>query len=116
VRKALSAYLDKAHPAPDNPASPLRVGPYGKVGQRSSVTRLLEKYALRAGLEPVNPHALRHTFATRYLKANPGELRGLARPLGHSNLDTVMSYTEPNLDDLIARMERVEAVNIPISE
>ena len=69
---------------------------------------MLERYAIQAGIEPVNPHALRHTFATRYLKANPDDLRGLARLLGHSSLDTVMIYTEPSLDDLTQRMERVE--------
>jgi site-specific recombinase XerD len=71
VRKSLSAYLDQGHPDPRNPAAPLWIGPRGRVGQRSSVTRLLEKYALQAGIAPVHPHALRHTFATRYLNANP---------------------------------------------
>jgi integrase/recombinase XerC len=116
VRKALATYLEQGHPDPDNPAAPLWVGPHGQVGQRSSVTRLLAKYALQAGIEPINPHALRHTFATRYLNANPGDLRGLARLLGHTSLDTVMIYTEPHLDDLAARMERVEAADMPIRE
>ena len=116
VRKALSAYLDQIHPDPDNPAAPLWVGPHGQVNQRSSVTRLLEKYALRANIEPVNPHALRHTFATRYLNANPGDLRGLARLLGHSSLDTVMIYTEPHLDDLAERMERIEMADVSLRE
>jgi len=113
VRKALTYYLDQGHPDPDNPVAPLWMGPRGRVGQRSSVTRLLAKHALQAGIEPVHPHALRHTFATRYLNANPGDLRGLARPLGHTSLD-VMIYTEPHLDDLAARTERVEMVGIPI--
>ncbi|MCB0104607.1 MAG: tyrosine-type recombinase/integrase, partial [Caldilineaceae bacterium] len=52
--------------------------------------------------------ALRHTFATPYLNANPDDLRGLARLLGHASLNTVMVYTEPNLEDLTQRMERVE--------
>ena len=78
------------------------------MNHRSSVTRMLEKYAIQAGLESVNPHALRHTFATRYLNANPDDLRGLARLLGHASLNTAMVYTEPNLDDLTQRMERVE--------
>jgi site-specific recombinase XerD len=116
VRKALSAYLDQVHPDPHNPAAPLWVGPRGQVGQRSSVTRLLAKYALQANIESVNPHALRHTFATRYLNTNPGDLRGLARLLGHSSLDTVMIYTEPKLDDLAERMERVEMADIPSRE
>ncbi len=47
----------------------------------------------------------------RYLKANPNDLRGLARLLGHASLNTVMVYTEPNLADLAQRMERVEIVD-----
>ena len=70
--------------------------------------RILDKYAYQAQIEPVKPHALRHTFATRYLEANPDDLRGLAALLGHANLNTVMIYTEPRLDDLAERMERVE--------
>lgn len=95
VRKALTAYLAQGHPAPDNPAASLWVGPRGPVRQRSSVPRLLAKYALQAGIEPVNPHALRHTFATRYLNANPGDVRGLAHLLGHMSLDTVLIYCAP---------------------
>jgi len=68
---------------------------------------MLAKYARRAGVAPFGPHVLRHTFATRYLAANPGDLRGLAALLGHSNLNTVMIYTEPRLEDLAQRMERV---------
>ena len=62
------------------------------MNHRSSVTRMLEKYAIQAGLESVNSHALRHTFATRYLNANPDDLRGLARLLGHASLNTVVVY------------------------
>jgi integrase len=57
---------------------------------------------------------LRHTFATRYRHVNPNDLRDLARLLGHSTLDTVMIYTEPHLDDLAERMERVEMADITI--
>lgn len=116
VRKALSAYLEDVHPDPDNPEAPLWVGRQGRLGHRSSVSRILEKYALRAGLEPVNPHVLRHTFATRYLNANPDDLRGLARLLGHTSLDTVMVYTEPSMEDLTARMERVEVADVALDE
>ena len=116
VRKALAAYLAEEHPDPENPAAPLWVGTRGGLSHRSSVTRLLEKYALQAGIEPVNPHALRHTFATRYLQANPNDLRGLARLLGHKSLDTVMIYTEPSLQDLAERMERVEVSGMTPTE
>lgn len=116
VRKALTAYLAEAHPDPDNPEAPLWVGRQGRLSHRSSVSRILDKYALRAGLEPVNPHALRHTFATRYLNANPDDLRGLARLLGHTSLDTVMVYTAPSMENLTERMERVEVANVGLDE
>jgi integrase/recombinase XerC len=113
VRKALTTYLDQDHPDKDNADALLWVGSRGQLRHRSSVIRLLEKYALQSGLESVNPHAFRHTFATRYLNANPGDLRGLAQLLGHHSLDTVMIYTEPTLQELTARMERVELVDGP---
>jgi site-specific recombinase XerD len=71
--------------------------------------RILNKYTLLVGLERISPHTLRHTFATRYLKANKGDLRGLVRLLGHVSLNTVMIYTKPDMEDLAERMERVEA-------
>lgn len=109
VRKALEAHLDE-HPRKDAPDAPLWLAKDGsRLAHRSSVLRILEKYAIRAGIETPPPHQLRHTFATRYLKANPSDLRGLARLLGHANLNTVMIYTEPDMDDLAERMERVEA-------
>lgn len=106
VRHALAAYLDK-HPEKNQPDVPLWLGTRGPLSNRSSVVRILDKYAYQAQIEPVKPHALRHTFATRYLEANPDDLRGLAALLGHANLNTVMIYTTPSMDDLAARMERV---------
>lgn len=108
VRVALQRYL-KEHPAPDDPSAALWMGTRGPLSHRSSVMRLLNKYAQRANIDDVHPHALRHTFATRYLAANPDDLRGLASLLGHADLNTVMIYTEPTLDDLARRMERVDA-------
>jgi site-specific recombinase XerD len=108
VRQAIQDYLDKVHPSPDDHQQWLWIGRDSAISHRSSITRMIDKYAIRAGLESVTPHMLRHTFATRYLKANPGDLRGLARLLGHSNLNTVMIYTEPTMDDLGKRMERME--------
>ena len=113
VRKALTAYLEQDHPDNANAAAPLWIGARGQLRHRSSVIRLLEKYALQSGLEPVNPHAFRHTFATRYLNAHPGDPRGLTQLLGHHSLDTVMIYTEPTLQELTARMERVDVAEGP---
>ncbi len=107
VRKALTAYLEN-HPEKKNPEALLWYGQRGVVQTRSAVIRMLEKYTIAANIEPVGPHVLRHTFATRYLNANPDDLRGLAALLGHASLNTVMIYTEPRMEDLAKRMEKVE--------
>lgn len=108
VRRALEAYLAEQGELPED--APLWQGTRGALRDRGAVGRMLEKYARQAGLEEVTPHVLRHTFATRYLEANPGDLRGLAALLGHANLNTVMVYTEPAEEDLRERMERMEVV------
>lgn len=108
VRQALRNYL-QTHPGKAEVNAPLWIGTQGALQHRSSVLRVLNKYALQAGLPAIHPHALRHTFATRYLEHNPDDLRGLAALLGHTSLETVMIYTEPSLHDLAERMERVEA-------
>ncbi len=107
VRAALSAYLEK------RPASKrhdwLWVGQRGPLRDRSSVFRMLRNSAWRAGLDEkeISPQVLRHTFATRYLAANPGDLRGLATILGLRNLETVTAYA-PDSQNLAAKIERID--------
>jgi integrase/recombinase XerC len=115
VRTALTAYLadypgssrEGGMNIPDKTA-PLWMGKQGTLTHRSSVMRILNKYAFRAQLDSVSPHTLRHTFATLYLQANPDDLRGLAALLGHSELNTVMIYTEPTREDVVNRVERMK--------
>jgi len=107
VRHALTAYLS-TFPTPMALTAPLWQGKRGPLLHRSSVLRLLEIYSRQAGIDAIGPHALRHTFATRYLAANPGDLRSLAALLGHANLETVMIYTAPRFDDLAERMQRMD--------
>jgi len=108
VRKALKSYLE-IEPAL-KPKDLLWVGARGPLKDRGTVLYLLKKYAFQAGLDEalISPHILRHTFATRYLAANPDDLRGLAAILGHSNLNMVMIYTTPTTHELSMRMERAE--------
>jgi site-specific recombinase XerD len=110
VRRALHAYME-AHPSLKGD-DPLWVGQRGPLADRTGVVKLLKRYARHAEVDEalVSPHILRHSFATRYLTANPGDLRGLAAILGHGNLESVMVYTEPRKSDLIDRMERAEAI------
>jgi site-specific recombinase XerD len=108
VRQALADYLATDLPGEgEAPDRSLWSGRRGALSHRSSVLRILQKYAHRAQLDNLSPHILRHTFATHYLKANPDDLRGLAALLGHSDLNTVMIYTEPSRQDLTERLERM---------
>ena len=107
VRQTLTTYLDQ-HQQAENPDSLLWMGRRGALRQSSSVLRLLDKYCIQARIEKITPHQLRHTFATRYLRKNPDDLRGLAALLGHSDLNPVMLYTQPSLDDLAQRMEALD--------
>lgn len=113
VRQALADYLE-TDPAVGHQGeeTPLWWGKHGPLTHRSSILRILKRYAHRAQLDPFGPHVLRHTFATHYLKANPDDLRGLAALLGHSDLNTVMVYTEPTQQDLANRMERMGNIQV----
>jgi site-specific recombinase XerD len=52
-------------------------------------------------------HTLRHTFATHYLEANPGDMVGLASVLGHNSLNTTRIYVQPTADTLAERIETI---------
>lgn len=60
-------------------------------------------------LVPANatPHRLRHTFARRYLANHPSDLIGLARLMGHSNLNTTSLYTLPTANELEERVNHL---------
>ncbi len=107
ARAALKSYLDQVRPQLEAD-DPLWQGIRGAIHDPSAINRLLDKYARWAGIPELTPHTLRHTFATRYLEANLGDLRGLAALLGHASLDTVMIYTEPSEEELAERVERTD--------
>lgn len=106
ARRALRAYLEgRPRTAPSEPlflsgrraALPVR-----------SIQAIIAGLARRARLErgAASAHALRHTFARNYLRANPGKLVELAGLLGHELLDTTAAYARPSADDLAADLER----------
>ena len=67
----------------------------------------VEQIRFRCRIDNFGSHVLWHTFSEYYLRGNPDDLRGLAALLGHTNMNTVMIYTEPSFDDLAERVERV---------
>lgn len=58
------------------------------------------KSAEHAGVEGMHPHALRHHYATRLVKAGASPMH-VQRLLGHSNVSTTMVYVTLDVKDLV---------------
>lgn len=70
-------------------------------------TQLTLLRVARATLQrPVRPHALRHTFATRLLRATNIRLVQLA--LGHRSLRSTQIYTHPSGEELRDAVQKIE--------
>lgn len=72
------------------------------------VERILSKAGMKSLNRPVNPHLLRHTFATRLSRVT--SIRIVQLLLGHNNLSSTQIYTHPNSEDLQQAIKAVEGV------
>lgn len=107
ARRAIRAYLEQCRSDAD-PKEPLFLSHENRALSERSVQTLLTTLARRANIHRirVTPHTLRHTFATTYLRENPGKLVQLANLLGHESLDTTSIYTQPSAEELAADLEK----------
>ncbi len=61
----------------------------GKPADRNNIARTLRSICDRAGITRSGVHALRHSFATRWVQSNP-DIASLSRILGHA--DAAFTY------------------------
>lgn len=68
-------------------------GSGGRLTDRS-LRRLIDRYAIKAGIKKeISPHSFRHTFAVHMLENNMS-INQLQKLLGHSNVDSTRVYVE----------------------
>lgn len=77
--------------------------PFTQTGWRRPWAKALKK----AGIEDFRFHDLRHTAATRALRAHRN-LRTIQRMLGHKDIATTLRYVRSDVDDVRSAMEAVE--------
>ena len=83
----------------------------GKFMTTRQVENIINAAGLRVLGRPINPHMLRHTFATKLLRVT--NLRTVQELLGHSYVTSTQIYTHPNEDD---KKLAIDLMDGPISQ
>jgi len=100
-RKLSLELLDYIRESGVEPSS--RLFPMGK----SRLDSMVKNYALKAGIDDLTPHGLRHYFATRLLELR-ANLRNVQELLGHADISTTAIYLDVIPEHLRQTVELLE--------
>lgn len=68
---------------------------------------MVRRVCARAGVKPFGPHALRHAFATEFLRDSERDVMSLQKLMGHTRLETTRAYVDDleieELEDALRR-------------
>jgi integrase len=93
VAESVAEYLRNERPASDCDYVFLRQrSPFVRLGP-GAISMMVVTRMKRLGLPPLGPHALRHAFATRLLRAGQ-PVKAIADLLGHRSLDAIAVYAK----------------------
>lgn len=82
-----------------------RSGPWGY----PQLWRMLERYARRAGVAPIHPHALRHTWASKQLESDVPQLAVMAAG-GWTKPETLARYTRGATERMAATINQRNSI------
>jgi len=102
-KKALWSYFLRRGELENQPL--FFVNRFGGRTDRDNIRQDMVDLAKKAGLAPIHPHLLRHTFAVEYL-LNGGDALSLQRILGHSTLEMVRHYVNLSQQEISLQHSR----------
>ena len=102
VAQSLSEYIQKERPKVDCDGDYIflrRLRPYARLNP-AAITQMVRARMVACGLPPRSPHAFRHAYATRLLRAGQ-PIKAIADLLGHRSLDAVAIYAKVDYNRLL---------------